>query len=404
MNMSRKPDSPLKNVQQRHSSHRRVKVAVIALLVAVAALAGEAAISAQGRGYGQADLAHPAPPAVAEYYPYVYGGERILKSATVDENNSTVTLPLYRGKMKDGRTVWYVLTDVSDRRIAARKGLNYAPKLRNAPDNAVRTARMERNGTLIFDQGTVDFAPERKVVPGDAPNFFPPAVAQAGSVGDAAYSPLVRVTNAGNIVYNATIVAFDVQAHEIEFPHGNVDYTKVIDRAVAISPANGTITFSLNLGTSGGKPVLFISLDSNDNLLSALEATNVAPELKNLPVGLNDQPDSAVSVNYIITYGATGANNPQRQGVNSALGDPNSQVFDIFDGAPGILNGAAYSPMWDLYLAQWTPEAQQKGYVSRIYSELQFLGLARQGWLTGPDGGAIGPSGLISNCPLIMHY
>jgi hypothetical protein len=306
--------------------------------------------------------------------------------------------------MKDGRSVWYVLTDVSDRRIAAAKGLIYSPKLRNAPGNVTRSAKMEKDGSLTFDQGTVDFSPQRKVVPGPAPRFFPPAEAQAGSIGDAEYSPLVRVTNAGNVVYNATIVAFDEEAHEIEFPHGNVDYSKVIDRATAISPAQGTITLRLNLGTSGGRPVLFISLDSNDNLLSALEATTVAPALKNLPVGLNDAPTSAVSVNYIITYGPNGKDNPQHQGVNSALSDPNNQVFDIFDGAPGVLNGEAYSPMWDLYLAQWTPLAREKGYASAIYSELQFWGLAQRGWLTGPDGKAIGASGLISNCPLIMHY
>lgn len=193
-------------------------------------------------------------------------------------------------------------------------------------------------------------------------------------------------------------------AEAIEFPDGNIDYSKVIDRAVAISPARGTVSFSLNLGTSGGRPVLFISLDSNAPLLSALEATTYAPGLEEIPVGRDDRPDSAVSNNYIITYGPTGAGNPQRQGVNSALGDPNSQVFDIFDGAPGVLNDRLYSPMWDLYLAQWTPEALASGYASAIYSELQFWGLVERGWLTGPNGQAVMASGLISNCPLIIHY
>jgi hypothetical protein len=380
---------------------RRLTLSLVALAVLmVLGTGGALAREPEGDG-GEGDLYRPAPAAVAPYYPYVYEGELILKSAVVDEEKSTVTLPLHRGTMRDGRTVWYVVTDVSDARIAKERGLNYSPKLRNAPKEAIRTARQARDGSFIFSKGTVDFTPERKVVPGAAPNFFPPAEAQAGSIGDAEYSPLVRV---GSVVYNATVVAFDVDADEIEFPSAGIDYSKVIDRAVAISPKRGTVTFSLNVGTSGGKPILFISLDSNANLLSALEASTYAPRLANLPVGLNDRPDSAVSVNYIITYGPTGADNPQRQGVNSALGDPNSQVFDIFDGAPGVLNGRAYSPMWDLYLAQWTPDAFQKGYASAIYSELQLLGLVERGWLTGPDGGDIGPSGLISNCPLIMHY
>ncbi len=95
---------------------------------------------------------------------------------------------------------------------------------------------------------------------------------------------------------------------------------------------------------------------------------------------------------------------PQRQGLNSALSDTPSQVIDIFDGAPGVINDYAYSPMWDLYVAEWTPEAIEKGYTSAIYSELQFLGLVEKGWITAPGGGEMGPSGLISNCALIMHY
>lgn len=78
--------------------------------------------------------------------------------------------------------------------------------------------------------------------------------------------------------------------------------------------------------------------------------------------------------------------------------------MDIFDGAPGVVNDYTYSPMWDLYVAAWTPEAIEQGYQSAIYSELQFLGLVQRGWLTTPDSKPMGSSGLISNCPLIMHY
>ncbi len=199
-------------------------------------------------------------------------------------------------------------------------------------------------------------------------------------------------------------MAFDVAADEIEFPDGNVDYSKVVDRAVAISPANGTITLSLSLGTADGRAILFMSLDSNAELVSALEASVYAPAMSDIPVGLNDTPNSAVAANYIITNGPTGNDNPQRQGLNSALSDTPSQVIDIFDGAPGVINDYAYSPMWDLYVAEWTPEAIEKGYTSAIYSELQFLGLVEKGWITAPGGGEMGPSGLISNCALIMHY
>ena len=77
----------------------------IAFLIAIATLAGASAIFASGGGM-QTQVARPAPAAVAPYYPYVYEGQLVLRSATVDENKSTVTLPLHRGKMKDGRAVW----------------------------------------------------------------------------------------------------------------------------------------------------------------------------------------------------------------------------------------------------------------------------------------------------------
>ncbi len=109
-------------------------------------------------------------------------------------------------------------------------------------------------------------------------------------------------------------MAFDVAADEIEFPDGNVDYSKVVDRAVAISPANGTITLSLSLGTADGRAILFMSLDSNAELVSALEASVYAPAMSDIPVGLNDTPNSAVAANYIITNGPTGNDNPPTAG------------------------------------------------------------------------------------------
>ena len=346
----------------------------------------------------------PAPPAVAPYAPHAYPGKAILPGARVDTTASTVTLPLHRGRMADGRVVWHVLTDASDARFAAKHRLNHSPKLANTPAAAARTARLTSDGTLVFDQGAVDFSPQRRVVAGPGAHAFPPAVAEPGSVGDARYSPLVRVKNRRGLVLNATVVAFDVAAREIEFPRGRIDYRKVIDRAVAISPAAGTVTLSLNLGMSSGRPILFISLDSNSPLVSALEATTVAPALSKLPVGRDDSPDSAVSANYLIANGPTGATNPQRQGLDSALSDAGAQVLDVFDGAPGVLNGELYSPMWDLYVNEWTPAAIAAGHRARIESELELLGRAQEGWITGLGGGPVGPSGLISNCPLVMRF
>jgi hypothetical protein len=137
--------------------------------------------------------------------------------------------------------VYYILTDVDDAQVATQLGLNFSAKLTNAGPGA-RTANFNRNGDLIFDGGTVNFAPERILAAGPSSAPFPPAVAQPGSVGDANYSPLVRVLNAGGVIYNAPIVAFGVSENEINFPNGNVDYSKVHDQVLAIDPINQTVT------------------------------------------------------------------------------------------------------------------------------------------------------------------
>lgn len=339
------------------------------------------------------------PAALGPHYAYGYQGQLILPSAVVNLERSEVTLPLYRGRLEDGRTVWHVVTDASDAAAARAMGLISAPKLANAGGRAVRNARRERDGSFIFAQGAVDFSAERMLVPGNAPHFFPPMVAHAGSLADADYTPLARV---GDVIYNATTVAFDVDAAEIEFPQGNVDHSKVLDRVTAISPAAGTVTFAMNLGTVAGRPIVFVSLESNDHFVSAAEATTYTPALNDLSFGAVDEPGSSVAVNYITINGPTGDGNPQIQGVNSALSDSTGQVFDIFRSAPGVRDG--YSPMWDLYLGWWSDEAIASGYRARIHSDLEWLTLAEAGWITGMNGGPIGTAGLVSNCPLIMSW
>ncbi|WP_029478859.1 hypothetical protein, partial [Deinococcus frigens] len=96
-----------------------------------------------------------------------------------------MTLPLYKGQMIDGRSVWYILTDTTDQGNANALGLNYSAKLNYGnTGRSARPARLEKDGSLTFLRGTVDFAPKHAVTPGAAPNFFPPSKFQAGGVGD----------------------------------------------------------------------------------------------------------------------------------------------------------------------------------------------------------------------------
>src|SRR5260370_17078689 len=78
------------------------------------------------------------------------GPVQLLTSGQVDAKKGTITLPLYQGTMKNGRTpVWYILTDVDDAQVAQELGLNFSAKMAFMA-NASRTANLDANGNLLF--------------------------------------------------------------------------------------------------------------------------------------------------------------------------------------------------------------------------------------------------------------
>ena len=194
---------------------------------------------------------------------------QLLMSGKIDLTADTITVPLHQGRLKDGRSVWYVLIDASDEAESKSQGLVYAPALASAAtDPATRTVTFDVNDGWIFDHGTVDFSGTRSVTPGDAPNLFPPKAATPGSTGDSSYSPYVRVGSGANaIVYNAPIVAFDVSADAISFCDANkpVDHSLVHDKVIRICPATGEVTLGLSHGWASDKPLIYVSLDSNES-------------------------------------------------------------------------------------------------------------------------------------------
>ena len=237
--------------------------------------------SAQGPGPGPIGPGpgcnlFPAPPSVGATVPLSYFGPspsttnpslvgpvQLLNTGKLDTANGTITIPLYKGTLKGTKkNVWYILSDVDDPGVAAELGLNFSAKLSFA-SNAARTGNLDANGNIVFDAGTVNFAPKRNIVPGPTGAEFPPKSFTPGAIGDANYSPLVRIANAANVIYNAPMVAFDVDASQINFPNGNVDYSKVHDQVVAIDPANMTVTLNLINGFSFGRPVWYLSMDTS---------------------------------------------------------------------------------------------------------------------------------------------
>jgi len=358
----------------------------------------------------------PSPPSIGADVPVTYFGPppssvqpelvgplQLLRSGEVDLTAGTIKLPLYRGAMADtGETVWYVLTDTTDQVNATALGLNLSSKLAYAATcRAVREARQEFDGSLTFAAGAVDFSPERSATPAAAPDFFPPTQFQPGSVGDTFYTPLVRIVNAGGHIYNAPVVAYDVTAGQIDFCDGNADHTLVHDKVTAICPSEGTVTLQLTPGFSFAKPVLYLSLEADDPLAATLEGATYAPGLEDIPVGRDDTAFSPVERIFVFTNGPTGSDNPQRQGLNSALSDGRGPL-NVLGGIPTVATD--YSPLWDLNVGEWTQEAIDLGYRSRLTEEFAILGFVQRGWITGPGGTAYGSTGLIVNCPIVFRF
>ncbi len=357
----------------------------------------------------------PAPPSIGADIPLTYFGPapsqvqkeligpyQLLKSGQIDLDAGTIELPLYKGLVRDGfesyKTVWYILTDTTDKGNAEALGINHSPKLMYSDiSQSVRYAKINENAQLVFTRGMVDFAPERMVVPGDdAP--FPPKVFEPGSIGDEHYSPLVLVTNAGREIYNAPIIA---TGEGFSYCDGTPDHSKVHDNVMAFCPEEATVTMKLTSGFSFARPVLYMSTDSNHPLAATLEGATLTSSMDKIPVGGDDSAFSAVERIFVMGNGPMGTENPQRQGLNSAIADGRSPL-NVLGGIPTIATD--YSPLWDVNLGFWTDEALEKGYDSRVLEEFQILGLVEQGWITGPGGEAFGSTGIIVNCPIVFRF
>ena len=213
-------------------------------------------------------------------------------------------------------------------------------------------------------------------------------------------SPFVQILNAGGVIYNAPIVAFGENASDINFPNGNVDYSKVHDQVVAIDPVNMTVTINLINGFSFGRPVWYISMDTSIPLGAAIEHNTLAPLMAAIHLGDDDSFASPIERIFISTNGAHDCANPQRQGLSADLADgfrPNN----VLGGIPTL--ALDYSPAWDAQLFEWTQAAISNGYRGQVREEFQILTFVQDGLITGPGGGKFGSSGFSINCPIVLR-
>lgn len=313
-------------------------------------------------------------------------GAQVIPSAIrFDEKALSVTLPLREGRTADGGTTYYVITDSSDRADAAERGVNFAPKLANAPGTRAVQRVSEKDGVVNFE-GTVDFSPKGVVKPG--PNGFPPDAAEPGAIGDPRYSPLV--TTDGETVINASQVAND---------SGQSDTVVKLDRA------RMRVTLALLDGFSGGARTPYLHLDASDPVIAALEQSTFADNLDAAPGLASDAKDSARSAIIPIVNGPRekdGAD--QRQGLESAvLGE--GPPLNIQQDLP---QSRLYSPVWDIHPAVWSEGAITDGQRHRLVSAEEVAAEVQAGRVTSggtePANRSLGglkAAGFISNCPTI---
>jgi hypothetical protein len=325
-------------------------------------------------------LAHAAPASAAPTL--------LVKSVrSIDTAHHTVVLPVHRG-ISGGKTVWYILTDVSDAAQAASRGLSFAPLL-----TAVGTTMdVTATGSTWTFPAAPDFTPARTFVPG--PTGFPPAAAAPGAVAPKAYSPFVKITGSP-IVYNAPIIAtgdgpFDVRTH-----------TDTADRVLALDPGRGTVTLLLADGFAAGKRVFYISTEASDPGAATLERATYTPSIGASPAGarlrivviVNGQGQGLAyaALHGNLNVAATTATSPSLKTSRNILG-----------GLPAATPaGGIYDPLWNVEVGAWSAAAVAAKKNVLLTNVDAVTAAVDAKLLTGPGGKPFGPAGFAVNCPVL---
>jgi hypothetical protein len=319
----------------------------------------------------------------------------------------TVTLPLHQGMAGNpAHTVYYVITDASDRGVAEALGVNFTPKLANAAGTAAVQHSLSTDPTAISVSGDVDFSPTRVLVP--SATGFPPTAAAPGAIGNTGYSPLVELPS--GVVINAPQIGDGVNTNGADKAHW-------ADKVDSVDAINRTVNYNITNGCYEDQSVHYVSFDASAMGPAAIEDVTFAPALGNVPFadcGTNDinqtppfiAPGCARESLIAFTNGQTGRDNVQRQGLNAAILDQESPL-NILEDVPNSGGQFNYSPMWDIHLVHWNDSVQ-------LASRLRQTDFARAEALVGVRAQSVTPSGALSNtfqssgfivnCPLMSIF
>jgi len=305
----------------------------------------------------------------------------ITSAVAIDTAKHTVTLPLHQG-MANGETVWFILTDASDPRVARKLGVNYAPSLKSLGADAIQKGSKNEDGTFTF-AGAPSFAATRTYVAG--PHGFPPSSATPGGTSDAAYSPFVSLSNSmQDVVFDAPIVATG------DHPRDVTTHTDTEDRVVAIDVAKHTVTMVLARGFFNGKPIYYLSTEASDPIASSVERATFDARLSKasrnaeIPIGVVAEGPQAGSQPQGLAY--LSLRTPLAVDASSANAASIMSSFNVLSLAPDPARPYAengYSPLWNVVVVA----APQK---KRLTSFSQLAASARD-------------AGFVVNCPVVAY-
>ena len=141
---------------------------------------------------------------------------------------------------------------------------------------------------------------------------------------------------------------------------------------------NMTVKMRLARGFYEGFAILYSTTESSDDDIAAIEDNTFAPNMAAAPNPGDDKSfRSAREALIPVINGPMGVNNPNRQGLRSAVageGDP----LNIFQEQAGCENpddpgsfcdAAGYSPLWDVHPVLWTDAAIAAGMRTQVRTD-----------------------------------
>ena len=212
---------------------------------------------------------------------------------------------------------------------------------------------------------------------------------------DPFYTPFGVLDN--GVVRNAPIIA---------------DAHAALDRVVRLDPVRETVRIRLSRGYVNGNTVWYSSTEASDPAVAALECATLAPAMRAAPgEGMTTGSGSTRTGILAVINGETGTDNPERQGLRSAILDDRAPLNIVEHSPDPSGKNPIDSPAWDLNLVRWTATAIRANQRGKLFSWAEVQSLLASGAIVAEGANAkrvgpptLNPARVVINCPVIAVY